>query len=245
MTSDTEGHDILAVIGRSPWFEGLPGDAHSRLAQNARIRSYHKGSHLFTAGEITTDIYCVLDGRIRVMITSALGQEFAITDMEPESWLNEVVLASELPRMLDAQVQDAATILQIPATVVAAVGDQFPQMYKNLFVDYSARMRGVFLLIHGMAFYPLRARLAGWLLQLVEKHGQPTDDGIFIDVKLSQNDLAQLSLGSRQRINKILSEWRKADVIDVQPRGYLVRNQEALLEELELKESDGTQPSRR
>jgi CRP-like cAMP-binding protein len=89
-----------------------------------------------------------------------------------------------------------------------------------------------------MAFYPLRTRLAGRLLHLLEEHGQKTDDGLLLDVSLSQNDLAQLSLGSRQRINKILSEWRELGIIELQGSHYLIRDLESLSAEMELRDSD-------
>ena len=54
----------------------------------------------------------------------------------------------------------------------------------------------------GIAFYPLRARLAGRLLVLRLDYGVPCDEGDLLDVHLSQSDFARLCLGSRQRINK-------------------------------------------
>ena len=85
---------------------------------------------------------------------------------------------------------------------------------------------------------PLRSRLAGRFLALVEEHGQKGDDGVTIDMQLSQSDFAQLSLGSRQRINKILSEWREDGIIELQSNQYLIRDIEALRGEMELKDPD-------
>jgi CRP-like cAMP-binding protein len=89
-----------------------------------------------------------------------------------------------------------------------------------------------------MAFYPLRSRLAGWFLELIQKHGQESDDGVYLDVHLSQNDFAQLSLGSRQRINKILSEWREQGIIELESNRYLIRDMAALQAEMVLKDHD-------
>jgi CRP-like cAMP-binding protein len=238
MNSGVQDHDIVGVISRSPWFAGLPSAAHDSLAEAARIRSYRKHSYLFTTGEMTSDIFCVLSGRIRLMITSALGQEFAITDFEPESWLNEAALAIDMPRMIDAQVNESATVLVIPRNAVVNVGAQHPEMYQKLFVDHVTRTRGFYLLMQGMAFYPLKARLAFWLLQLAEDHGQETEHGVLIDSNLSQAELAQLSLGSRQRINKILSQWREQGLIELQSNHYLIHDIAALQAEMELKDHD-------
>ena len=55
-------HGTVGVISRSPWFDGLPDTAHERLAEAARIRSYRKNSYLYTTGETSSDVYCILSG---------------------------------------------------------------------------------------------------------------------------------------------------------------------------------------
>lgn len=238
MTADGQEHDVKEIVANSPWFEGLPDEAHQALATGAKIRSYRKNSYIFTIGETSSDVYCVLSGRVRLLLTSALGQEYAITDLEPGSWTGEQVLAGDQPRMLDAQIVDDAAILVIPRATVFTVGEKHPQLYQKIFNHHILRSRGIYLLLLGMAFYPLRSRLAGRFLALIEEHGRKDDQGIYLDVQLSQNDFAQLSLGSRQRINKILSDWRKRGVLELQSNRYLIRDMDALIAETELRDSD-------
>lgn len=238
MPAQAQGYDVVAVIARSPWFQGLPDAAHQQLAAAARVRSYKKGGYLFAAGEVSSNVYCVLQGRIRLLITSALGQEFAITDLHPEAWLGEQFIATEFRTALNALISEPATVLVVPCNVLVEVGESHPQMYQKLFVETMQRSRGIYRLLSGMAFYPLKSRLAGWLLQLVNEHGQESDAGVTLDVNLSQNDLAQLSLGSRQRVNKILSEWREQGIIELQNNRYLIRNKGALIAETKLKDPD-------
>ena len=211
---------------------------HTTLTESAHVRTYRKNSYLYTIGEASNDVYCIASGRVRLLLSSAIGQEYAIRDLEPEAWLGEQFLASDLPTAIDARIVEPTSVITIPRGVVLAIGEQHPQMYKNIFVHHMTRSRGIYLLLVGMAFYPLRSRLAGRFLALVEEHGQKGDDGVTIDMQLSQSDFAQLSLGSRQRINKILSEWREDGIIELQSNKYLIRDIEALRGEMELKDPD-------
>ncbi len=238
MSKDEQEHDIADVLARAPWFKALPPEALHQLCEAARIRAYSKNSFLYCTGEVHADIFCVLSGRIRLLLTSAIGQEYAVNDIERESWIGEQFLVGKAPTALDAQVAEDSTVLVIPRVVVLRVAEQYPQMYRMLFESTMERSRGVFLLLQGMAFYPLRARLAGWLLKLVREHGQQAQEGVYLDVNLSQHDLAQLSLGSRQRINKILREWRERDIVTLDENRYLIRDIAALASETELKDND-------
>ena len=236
--ASAQDFDVVGVIARSPWFAGLPDAAHQQLAAAARIRQYRKGSYLFSAGESGSNVFCILTGRVRLLIISAVGQEFAITDFNPEAWLGEQFITADIRTPLNALVNDDATVLTVPCHTVVEVGEQHPHLYKMLFAETMQRSRGIYRILSGMAFYPLRSRLAGWLLHLISEHGQESDAGVTLDVKLSQNDLAQLSLGSRQRINKILSEWREREIIELAGHRYIIRDKDALIAETKLKDPD-------
>jgi CRP/FNR family cyclic AMP-dependent transcriptional regulator len=238
MASDKPHHDSIGAISRSPWFEGLPEKAHLRLAEASSLHDYQKGSYIYTIGDATKDAYCVLSGRVRLQLTSTIGQVFALRDLEHETWLGEQFMAHDFPTTIDARVLERAAVVAIPRAVVLAVGDEHPLMYKNIFTQSMLRSRGIWRLLVGMAFYPLRSRLAGRLLALIEEHGQQGAEGVSIDINMSQTDFAQLSLGSRQRTNKILSEWRETGIIEVRSNHYVIRDLDALRAELELKDDD-------
>ncbi|MDH3350723.1 MAG: Crp/Fnr family transcriptional regulator [Gammaproteobacteria bacterium] len=238
MNADTRDYDIVGIIARSPWFADLPAKARQRLVEAARIRSYRKHSYLYTTGEKSTEIYCILSGRVRMLLTSAIGQEYAVTDYDPGTWLGGEFLSGDNPARLDAQINETTTVLTLPRNLVLDLAEQHPGIFKHLFTDYMFRLSGIVLLLQGMAFYPLRARLAGWFVELIEKHGTQSDGKLYLDVHLSQNDLAQLSLGSRQRINKILGEWRERGIVEMQGSRYLIRDMNALVQEMELKDDD-------
>ncbi|MEM7276679.1 MAG: Crp/Fnr family transcriptional regulator [Pseudomonadota bacterium] len=235
MPTPISSDDIRASIASSPWFVDLPSSAIDLLCQQSRVREFEKNSYLFSIGETTTDVFCLLSGRVRLMLTSELGQEFAITTLEAGAWINDAGLASDEPRLVDAQAMQPCLVLKIPAVAVRAVGDKHPVLYRELFRDHVQRTRGVFTLLQGMAFYPLKARLAGWLLELLNRHGQTGTHGEAIDLSLSQNELAQLSLGSRQRINKILGEWRERNIIELNGTRYTILNRAALENEMVLR----------
>jgi len=238
MNADSSDYDVAGIISRSPWFQGLPEKVLARLTEAARIRSYQKNSYLYTSGEMGSEIYCILSGRVRLLLTSEIGREYAVTDYESGTWLGGEFLSGDNPARLDVQVNETTSVLTLPRALVLDIADQYPQVFKTLFSDYMVRFSGVMTLLQAMAFYPLRSRLAGWFIELLEKHGQEEEAGVYLDTRLSQNDLAQLSLGSRQRINKILGEWRERGIIELEGSHYLIRDMDALVQEMELHDQD-------
>lgn len=232
-SNESQAIDVAGLISTSPWFHSLPEDARQRLASAAQVRHYRKNSFLYRSGETTSCVYGVAAGRVRLAVTTEQGHEFALTDVERGFWLGEQVLCSDEVRVLNAQALEDSTVVEIHTSVVLDVAREHPDMYRLLFVEHIRRTRRLFAALP-LVFYPLKARLAGRLLSLIPESGRRTDDGILLDVKLSQNDYARLALGSRQRVNKIFRDWSERGIVASHADGYLIKDVGRLRKESEL-----------
>lgn len=226
--------DIQKAIKHSPWFKDLPNDAIEELVAAAKATAYEHQSYLYRLGEQSHFIYCVLSGAVRIKINSVLGQEFAITHFNAGSWLGEMALTDKPAKMFEAQVLNYSVLLQIPANIIIELAERYPIIYRNLFFAENDHTIHMSELLGGMLFYPLRARLAGRLLWLVKENGIEQEEGVLIDKKISQQEFASLTMGSRQRINGILREWQELNIISFCDQRYLIKNKAALYDELEL-----------
>ena len=224
--------DIQKAIKHSPWFKDLPSDAINELVKAAKATAYEHQTYLYRLGEQSNFIYCVLSGAVRIKINSLLGQEFAITDFNIGSWLGEAALTEKPAKMFEAQVLNYTVLLQIPANKVIDLAQRYPIIYRNLFFAENDHTVHMSELLGGMLFYPLKARLAGRLLWLIKENGIEHQEGILIDKKISQQEFASLTMGSRQRINRILREWQDSNIISLSEQRYVIKNKAALYDEL-------------
>ena len=74
--------------------------------------------------------------------------------------------------------------------------------------------------------------MAGRVLQLIEEHGQRVEEGVLIDIKLSQNDFARLAMGSRQRVNRIFRDWDKEGLVESRGEHLLIKDVRGLQREM-------------
>lgn len=226
------------MIRHCNWFRGVPDEAYNELVKAARIKHFDDRKYLYRLGDTTESVYGIISGFVRVKISSIQGQEFAITEFSTDSWLGEFSLSDQPVRMFEAQVLENSSILELPKRVVKSVAEKYPVIYKNLFLDQSDRTMKMCELLSGMLFYPLKARLAGRLLWFAQHFGNDVDDGVLIDKKMSQSELADLTLGSRQRINKIIKEFEAKDILSTNGQRYLVKDMAALKSEIKIKNND-------
>ena len=223
---------IRSFIKRSTWFESIPEPLLDELIRQVRIIILEPNTYVWSIADQTTSVYGVLSGRVRTGIASAQGHEFAINDCEPGAWLGAPCLVNDGGRVIEAKTLRSSELLVISRQAMLRLADQWPLLYRNILRHNVEESRGLYVLLTGMAFYPLRARVAGRLLELIKDRGVAVDEGILLTSKLNQNDFAQLAAGSRQRVNKIFREWDKMGMIEYQSDRLLIRDVAALEREM-------------
>ena len=224
--------DYRAFIAESPWFAGAPDPVLEKLAAAATLKHFSANSFVWTTGQKTSEVYGLVSGRLRISMASAMGQEFALIDWEPGAWLGEQVLGIEAPHMLEVRLLEPSDLLVIPGQLLLEVGQSWPELYRNLYRASWVNTRSLYEILSAVLFYPLKARVAGRVLALLEEHGQRVEDGLLLDIKLSQNDFARLSMGSRQRVNRIFRDWDKQGLVESRGEYLLIRDVRGLQGEL-------------
>lgn len=226
--------NIEQLIKLCPWFIGVPeGEIHS-LTKAARIKHFDSSKYLYRLGDKTDSIYAVIKGFVRIKISSAQGQEFAITEFSNNAWFGEYSLTDKPARMFEAQALEHSTIVEIPKSVVRTIAEKYPIVYKNLFNEQSEHTLKMCELLNGMLFYPLSGRVAGRLMWFAQNFGSSTEHGTLIHKKMSQQELADLTLGSRQRVNKTLKHFEKLEILSIKGQQYLVKDMDKLKQQINL-----------
>ncbi len=224
--------DIRQFLASAKWFEDIPEPLLDRLVNAASIKHFEAGSHIWRVGDKTNTLYGLIHGRIRLYQASESGQEYALADWEDGAWFGEQTLAVDEPNMLGVKVLEPSDILLLPSKSVQQVAGEWPVFYEKLFKYSWYNTRGLYEIISSIVFYPLKARIAGRVLQLIQEHGSRTDEGFLLNVRLSQNDFASLSMGSRQRVNAIFREWTRQGLIDYRDDYLLIKKPQALAKEM-------------
>jgi CRP/FNR family cyclic AMP-dependent transcriptional regulator len=228
--------DRLAIrqfIAASPWFEDAPDAVLDQLVDEASFKRFPANTHLWSMGEVNSELFGVASGRVRMYVASAMGQEFALVDREVGSWLGESAMMDDVGRAIGARTLTPVDILSIHRKVFLEMGRKWPLLYRNLFHHSAKTSRGLYELLSGALFYPLHARVAGRLLALAIEHGQPMEEGVLLDIKVSQNDFARLAMGSRQRVNRIFRDWDKRGLVVNQNDLLLIKDMALLEQEVE------------
>lgn len=85
-----------------------------------------------------------------------------------------------------------------------------------------------------MLLYGKKGAFYSTLLRLANSYGIQRDDGIFIDIALTNQELAEFAATSRESLNRMLSELRKLGYVAYDNHHLVIRDFDALIALLDL-----------
>lgn len=185
-------------------FAGLDADGLQELAAAARRRSFRSGEVIFHRDDPGQVLYVIRSGKVKIYITSQDGQEVSLAVFGPGDYFGELAL-------LDGQPRSASAVAIEPAETYALQRNDFinavmshPRIAIQVMNVLSRRLRQTDAMIEDLLFLDVHGRVAKKLLELSELHGVRTTEGIRIELRLTQGELAAMVGASRESVNKVM-----------------------------------------
>ena len=170
----------------------------------------------------------VRSGQAKVTLLDREGRAVILGFVGPGELLGELSSIDGDPRSATAIALEPVTALGIPGDAFRALIDHRPAVARALLGVLAARLREADRQRLAFTAYDVPGRLARRLVELAERFGDPSDQGIQIGLALSQDELASWSSCSREGISKALATLRGLGWVDTRRRHIVVRDIDAL-----------------
>jgi len=196
--------DHIETLAKVSLFAGLDADGLSDLAAVIRRRTFRPGEVIFHRDDPGQALYVIQQGKVKIYITSPDGQEVSLAVFGPGDYFGELAL-------LDGQPRSASAIALEPVDSFALQRADFtnavlhhPRIAIQVMNVLSRRLRQTDAMIEDLLFLDVHGRVAKKLLDLAELHGARTPEGIRIELRLTQGELAAMVGASRESVNKVM-----------------------------------------
>ncbi|OCL26734.1 cAMP-binding protein [Orenia metallireducens] len=182
---------------------------------------YDKNEIIFLEGEVGDAIYLILDGLIKVFRTVESGREKTLALLGQWDFFGEMALLDKSVRSASIQAIKTSQLLVIDREKFNNLLLKFPQISLKIIVTLSNRLREANNQIKALTFKSVKERLHLVLLDLADRYGEESKDGIVITKKITHQELANLVGTTRETITKLLNELIEGGLIIVKKR-YLI-----------------------
>ncbi|MCX6431028.1 MAG: Crp/Fnr family transcriptional regulator [Actinobacteria bacterium] len=217
-----------AIVRKAPLFTALDDAAAASLRSSMEIVKLSKGSTLFSEGDEGEHLYVIAEGKLKLGTSSGDGRENLLSVLGPGEMFGELSLFDPGPRTSTATAITDVRLLSLGHDKVIPWVTQHPQVALDLLARLAQRLRRTNEVVGDLVFSDVPGRVAKALIDLGERFGKETDEGLYVHHDLTQEELAQLVGASRETVNKALADFAGRNWIRLDGRAVLIIDMERL-----------------
>lgn len=199
-----QGAHGVGRLASVPLFSDLDTESLARLGAVAHTRTFSAGAIIFHRGDPGQVLYVIQAGKVKICLTSPEGQEVSLAVLGPGECFGELALLDGQPRSADAFAIEAVTAAAIQRADFIKACMNHPVIAVQVMQVLSRRLRQTDEMVQDLLFLDVHGRVAKKLLELSETHGVRTPQGIRIEMRLTQTELAAMVGASRESVNKVM-----------------------------------------
>lgn len=176
-----------------------------------------KGAYLFQEGMVASDIYLVLNGSFSISKVTPDGQELTLRLCSREDLVGELTLfCPGAIYMLSARsMDDKGEVIVIPKLELERKLAENGQLALEFMKWMSLHFRKTQTKFRDLVLNGRKGALYSTLIRMSNSYGVLKEEGILIDLPLTNQELANYCGTSREVVNRMLSELKKKGSISV------------------------------
>lgn len=217
--------EIRALLETSSLFRDLPRPLLDRLAAGSYTRAIPRGETLFNQGDKAQSIFVVLTGRLRLVQHTLDGRDVTMNTFAPGDPIGLVVALTGESYPGSAEVIEDCAVLGVPGEVMWQVMHEHGPLAVRVLRIVADRLHEAQNRIRELSAERVQQRVARALLRLAQQVGVKEPDGsIRLDLRLSRQDIAQLSGTTLETVSRTLTAWERDKIIDARREQILILN---------------------
>ncbi len=228
VTSAEHRREVVDLLLNVVLFRDMPEEMLRDLSVKLRSVRYRANTNIFHEGDEGATLYVILNGAVKVFIPALDGREVVLAVHRKYDLLGEMSLLDDHPRSASATTIEDTEAMSLSRSDFLSVLDRYPQAQRAIIDVLVARLRATNQSIQDAYLLDVPGRLARRLLTIADEHGEVTEQGLDIGLKVSQQELANMIGASRVAVNKQLQSWRKSNIVDVNRQRVTILNRAEL-----------------
>ena len=220
-TEVAHGSSKLCFTSRLELLQGMSQEAVDRFNAITRTVKRRRGDWVFVHGDAADSIYLVQKGRMKITALTEDGHEVVHEIVRPGEIFGDTSPILGIPRTTSAQALEASLLCEIRQKDFESLLTAYPQLSLQLLKSVGLRLKKAEAQLVNVICNDISRRVRDALIDLMVKEpGRGPDRPI--EIKITQQDLANSIGASRQKTWQALKELEDSSVLRLMYRSILV-----------------------
>jgi CRP-like cAMP-binding protein len=192
------------------------------LRAAGRSRRWDRGTAVMTEGDTSDWVLVLTEGRVKASSHTSSGTEVVLAIRGPGGLVGEFSAIDGSPR--SATVTALEPITGIVVHDFPAYLEQHGRVATLLMQSVTGKVRDSDRKRIEYGAFDTTGRVATRLLELADRYGEQTDNGVRVALPLSQDELAGWTGASREAVSKALRTLRERGLIETGRRRVVIHD---------------------
>lgn len=192
-------------------FRELSAEQIAKIAEHSQLIDFPKGTSVFNRGDAAVGLYILLEGQLKLGVTSPQGAEKIISIITPGESFGEAILFMERQFPVYAQAILDSHVLLVPKNLIFSMLDTDHLFARKMLAGLSIRMHQLVQDIEMLSLQSCTQRFIGYLLQI----SADAPDGSKITLPTSKTTIASLLNLTPETLSRTLAKLQQLELIEV------------------------------
>ncbi len=190
-------------------FSSLTDEELYEISSGVVVKEFSRNETIFGEEDTNNFMYVILAGKVKVVRSTEDGREVIIAIHGTDDLFGEVAL-------IDNKTSPAAVVSTEDSLLAIISKKDFysllysqPKVVEKLLQILCLRLRESWERILILNFKNASERVRMLLMALSFEKGKKTDEGIFLDLNLTHQEIADMSGLTRESVTRVLNKWQK------------------------------------
>jgi CRP/FNR family transcriptional regulator, cyclic AMP receptor protein len=214
-------HVSVTALRTLPMFQGIAMDKLEAIARCAVLRRVTRGTAVVLAGDSTDNVYFVMNGNLKVLVSDDDGREVILTMLSHGDVFGEMGVFDKEPRSATVTAVAAVDLIVISQADFRQILQDNFELCLRIMGNLSQRLREADRKIESLALMDVYGRVARLLLDMAETSGGQT----VVRKKISKQDIAKMIGASREMVSRVMKDLHTRGLIDETDSGVVLHEQ--------------------
>ncbi|MFT6441572.1 MAG: CRP/FNR family transcriptional regulator [Salibacteraceae bacterium] len=209
-------------------FGGIDLSRIEEIHKNSTQKRLKKNQIIFLEGTRPLGVYSITSGRIKIYKTGVEGKDQIIQILKSGDLMGYRAMLSEEQYPVSAETLEDTTLCFIPKKDFIEAMSSNSDLTKEVIKSLSKDLTNMADSITVLAQKPVRERLAGALMVLIDTYDIDESKGVSNGINLTREDLANMIGTATETLIRLLHDFKDEQLIETQGRKILIKNKEKL-----------------
>lgn len=219
---------VVQTLRHVPFFSRLSDDVLLEMAGSCVVKHYAKDQFVFLEGDACPGLFVVHRGAVKIFKMSETGREQVLAIERSGRPIAELPAFDDGPYPASAMALEETSLLLLPKEHFRRLFVKYPDLALGVVRSLSMRLRKMVELVEELAFKEVGQRLAHFLLEVAEKRGRPTPEGVVFKLHPTNQEIAARIGTVRELVSRSLGRFRDLGILTIKDRTVTIHDLDSL-----------------